>query len=165
MFDELTALDLLNLAGNSLTALPDDVFEPLTSLTYLALSNNPGAPFSPTAVALPDDGTVPPAGGTVMLDGSGSGGAWGTNVTYAWALTTPTTGVTVTFDNDSIAEPTVTIPQVTDGHRPCLHPHGVTVTAEPTVTIPHGDGGDLHLSPSPGDRRRRASPPAPTPPR
>ena len=106
---------MLNLHDNSLTALPDDVFEPLTSLTYLALSRNPGAPFSPTAVALPDDGTVPAAGGTVMLDGSGSGGAWGTNVTYAWALTTPTTGVTVTFDNDSIAEPTVTIPPVTGG--------------------------------------------------
>ena len=51
----------------------------------------------------------------MMLDGSGSGGAWGTNVTYSWALTTPTTGVTVTFDNDSIAKPTVTIPQVTAG--------------------------------------------------
>ena len=50
-----------------------------------------------------------------MLDGSGSGGAWGTNVTYSWALTTPTTGVTVTFDNDASAKPTVTIPQVTAG--------------------------------------------------
>ena len=66
-------------------------------------------------MALPDDGTVPAAGGTVMLDGSGSGGAWGTNVTYSWALTTPTSGVTVTFDSVSIAEPTVTIPPVTAG--------------------------------------------------
>ena len=115
VFDGLTALTVLHLEYNSLAELPDDVFEPLTSLTTLDLSGNPGAPFSPTAVALPDDGTVPAAGGTVMLDGSGSGGAWGTNVTYAWALTTPTTGVTVTFDNDSIAKPTVTIPPVTTG--------------------------------------------------
>ena len=115
VFDELTALTRLNLDYNSLTELPDDVFELLTSLSYLDLRSNPGAPFSPTAVALPDDGTVPAAGGTVMLDGSGSGGAWGTNVTYAWALTTPTTGVTVTFDNDASAKPTVTIPQVTAG--------------------------------------------------
>ncbi len=115
VFDGLTALTLLDLDTNSLTALPDDVFEPLTSLTSLDLSGNPGAPFSPTAVALPDDGTVPAAGGTVMLDGSGSGGAWGTNVTYSWALTTPTSGVTVTFDDAAIAEPTVTIPQVTAG--------------------------------------------------
>ena len=115
VFDGLTALTLLDLDTNSLTALPDDVFEPLTSLTSLDLSGNTGAPFSPTAVALPDDGKVPAAGGSVMLDGSGSGGAWGTNVTYAWTLTTPTSGVTVTFDDAAIAEPTVTIPQVTAG--------------------------------------------------
>ena len=77
VFDGLTALTLLDLDTNSLTALPDDVFDELTSLSNLDLSGNTGAPFSPTAVALPDDGTVPAAGGTVMLDGSGSGGAWG----------------------------------------------------------------------------------------
>ena len=115
VFDGLTALTELDLDTNSLTALPDDVFDKLTSLTSLDLSGNTGAPFSPTAVALPDDGTVPAAGGTVMLDGSGSGGAWGTNVTYGWALTTPTSGVTVTFDDAASAEPTVTIPQVTAG--------------------------------------------------
>ena len=59
-------------------------------LTDLRLSGNPGGPFRPAAVALPDGGTVS-TGGTVTLDGSGSGsgGAWGTNVTYSWALTTP----------------------------------------------------------------------------
>ena len=116
------------------------MFEPLTSLTYLDLSGNPGAPFSPTAVALPDDGTVPAAGGTVMLDGSGSGGAWGTNVTYSWALTTPTTGVTVTFDNDAIAKPTVTIPQVTAG---------TDLVFTLTVTGRGSDGDGISPAPTP----------------
>ena len=68
------------------------MFEPLTALTDLQLVGNDGAPFAPAAVALPDDGTVPVAGGMVTLDGSGSGGAWGANVTYDWALTTPVSG-------------------------------------------------------------------------
>ena len=63
MFDELTALRTLALRNNSLSTLPDDVFEELTALTSLRLDGNPGAPFSPTADALPDDGTVLPAGG------------------------------------------------------------------------------------------------------
>ena len=74
------------------------MFDELTALVSLVLPGNPGAPFSPTAVALPDDGTVPAAGGTVMLDERQRWGG-GTNVTYSWALTTPTSGVTVTFDN------------------------------------------------------------------
>ena len=84
MFDVLTDLEILGLWGNSLTTLPDDVFEELTSLTTLALQGNPVS-FGPTANALPDDGTVLDAGGDVTLDGSGSdGGPWGTNVTYSW---------------------------------------------------------------------------------
>ena len=111
VFDGLTALELLYLYDNDLTELPDDVFEPLTSLGRLQMQNNPGAPFAPTAVALPDDGTVPVAGGTVTLDGSGSdGGPWGANVTYSWALTSPASGVTVTFDDNTSAMPVVTIP-------------------------------------------------------
>ena len=96
MFDELTALTTLWLNSNDLTTLPDDVFEELTALTTLRLfwQGNPGAPFSPTAVAVPDDGTVLDAGGDVTLDGSGSdGGPWGTNVTYSWAAS----GATVTL--------------------------------------------------------------------
>ena len=114
VFDELTALTRLNLHNNSLTTLPDDVFEPLTALTALPLQGNPGAPFAPTADALPDDGTVLPAGGTVTLDGSGSdGGPWGTNVTYFWIQTSgPTSGVT--FDDATSAKPVVTIPALTD---------------------------------------------------
>ena len=48
-----------------------------------------------------------------MLDGSGSGsdgGPWGEYVTYSWALTNPSSGVTVTFDDAGSATPVVTIP-------------------------------------------------------
>ena len=111
VFIGVPSLWALFLNDNELTTLPADVFEPLTSLTdRLFLENNPGAPFAPSAVALPDDGTVPSAGGTVMLDGSDSGGAWGAYVTYSWALTHPATGVTVVFDDPASAMPTVTIP-------------------------------------------------------
>ena len=115
VFDELTALTTLNLNNNTLTTLPDGVFEKLTALTTLRLNDNTGAPFAPTADAVPDDGTVSPAGGTVTLDGSGSGGPWGANVTYAWALTSPTSGVTVTFDDAASAKPVVTTPALTAG--------------------------------------------------
>ena len=116
VFDELTSLDWLDIEDNRLTTLPAGVFEPLTSLTRLFLRGNPGSPFRPAPVALPDDGTVFNTGGTVTLDGSGSSGAWGTNVTsYSWALTSPASGVTVTFDDDASATPTVTIPALVTG--------------------------------------------------
>ena len=114
VFNELTALTTLELNNNDLTTLDDDVFEPLTALTDLRLHGNPGAPFSPEADARPDDGEVLDAGGDVTLDGSGSGGPWGTNVTYSWALTSPTSGVTVTFDDAASATPVVTIPALAD---------------------------------------------------
>ena len=114
VFDDLIALRLLSLQDNALTTLPDGVFEPLTALIFGSLSGNPGAPFAPEADALPDDGTVPIAGGTVTLDGS-DGGPWGTNVTYSWALTNPASGVTVTFDDAASATPVVTIPALTVG--------------------------------------------------
>ena len=116
VFDNNIELGTLALNNNDLTSLPAGVFEDLTALTDLQLTSNPGAPFSPTADALPDDGTVSSAGGTVTLDGSGSdGGPWGTNVTYSWALTSPASGVTVTFDDATSARPVVTIPALTDG--------------------------------------------------
>ena len=116
VFDQLTSLRELYLGGNDLASLPAGVFEPLAALTELSLAGNPGAPFSPTADALPDDGTVLDAGGTVTLDGSGSdGGPWGTNVTYSWALTSPASGVTVTFDDAASATPEATIPALADG--------------------------------------------------
>ena len=103
VFDYLTKLTTLMLEDNSLTSLPAGVFDKLTALTTLTLTGNRVAPFSRTAaVALPDDGEVPVAGGTVTLDGSGSdGGPWGTNVTYSWALTGPASGAAVTFDDKS----------------------------------------------------------------
>ena len=116
VFDELTALTTLSLFNNSLSTLPAGVFDKLTALTTLRLQGNLGAPFSPTADALPNDGEVLYAGGDVTLDGSGSdGGPWGTNVTYSWALTSPTSGVTVTFDDAASATPVVTIPALADG--------------------------------------------------
>ena len=142
VFDELISLTRLSLSNNSLTTLPDDVFEKLTALTALYLSRNPGAPFSPTANALPDDGTVSSAGGTVTLDGSGSGGPWGANVTYSWALTSPASGVTVTFDDAASATPVVTIPALTEG-------------AELTFTVTVTGRGGINGT---------APPPTPTPP-
>ena len=108
VFDRLIALEILTLNGNALNMLPAGVFDRLIALTVLQLQDNPGAPFAPTADARPDDGTVPVAGGAVTLDGSGGGGPWGTNVSYSWELTTPTSGVT--FDDNTSAMPVVTIP-------------------------------------------------------
>ena len=109
VFAGLGALTKLRLNSNDLTTLPDDVFEPLTALTGLWLGDNTGADFAPVAVALPDDGTVPVAGGMVTLDGSGSGGAWGTNVSYSWALTDPASGVDVSFDDNTSVTPQAAI--------------------------------------------------------
>ena len=144
VFNRLGALEVLTLRRNGLAKLPDGVFERLTALKDLRLQGNPGVPFAPGAVALPDDGTVPVAGGAVTLDGGG-GGAWGTNVTYSWALTPPVSGVTVTFDDDTSAMPVVTIPALpadteliftltvsgvggTDGIDPATDTARVTVT-------------------------------------
>ena len=115
VFAGLTSLKVLTLYYNELTTLPDGVFGQLTALNFLYLGDNPRAPFAPTAVARPDAGTVPVAGGTVTLDGSGSGGPWGTNVTYRWALTTPASGVRVTFDDSTSATPEATIPTLAAG--------------------------------------------------
>ena len=129
MFDNNTALTELYLYATSLSTLPAGVFEELTALTYLRLDDNPGAPFSPTAVALPADGEVLDAGGDVTLDGSGSdGGPWGTNVTYSWAAS----GATVTFDDAASATPVVTIPALADGTELTFT---LTVTGRATSTI------------------------------
>ena len=119
VFDELTMLLSLSLDSNQLSALPDRVFEKLTLLvTILNLSENPGTDdFVPTAMAAATPATIPTTGGDVVLDAAGSGGAWGTNVTYAWALTDPSSGVTVTYAPDAAsAMTTATVPgSLTDG--------------------------------------------------
>ena len=162
VFDGPTLLSYLFLNNNGLTTLPENVFEPLTVLEALWLRENPRAPFAPEAVALPDDGTVPVDGGAVRLDGSGSGGAWGTNVTYSWALTPSTSGVT--FDDNTSATPEVTIPPLvanaeltftltvtglggTDGIAPATDTAKVTARAtatgvtvsETALTVAEGD--------------------------
>ena len=127
MFDDLIALTELHLNDNGLTALRDGVFDNLTALGTLVLNGNPGAPFAPTAVAEPDSATVASPGGTVRLAGSAplSGNPWGANVSYAWALTDPSSGVAVTFDDDAAATSMVTIPAL---------PAGTVLTFTLTVT-------------------------------
>ena len=79
----------------------------------------------------------PFAGGDVTLDGSGSGGPWGTNVTYSWRQTSgPTSGVT--FDDAASAKPVVTIPALADGAELTFT---LTVTGRATVTT-HGTAPD-----------------------
>ena len=74
------------LSNNALVegGLPDGVFEDLTRLNTLRLSNNPGgASFVPRADAGED--LVLHPGETATLGGPGTGGGpWGTNVDYAW---------------------------------------------------------------------------------
>ena len=156
VFDGLT---LTELDSNQLATLPANVFDGLTSLTRLDLQGNSGAPFSPTADAGGDDGTVLDAGGDVTLDGSGSGGAWGTNVTYGWALTDPASGVMVTFDDDTSATALVTIEALmagtkltftltvtgrggTNGIKPATDIAIVTATAPPRFRRREAEGAD-----------------------
>ena len=86
MFDGLGAVTILFLNNNALGAgsIEDGVFEPLTRVSQLDLSNNPGsASFVPQADAGAD--LVLRAGETATLGGPGTGGGpWGTNVDYVW---------------------------------------------------------------------------------
>ena len=99
-FAGLTNVVTLSLSGNALTELPAGIFEELANLENLSLENNPGAAsFLPTADAGADQRAEP--GATVSLDGSASsGGPWGTNISYAWAVAdgrgNPVTGLTLT---------------------------------------------------------------------
>ena len=83
-FEGLGGLTVVVLSGNALGALPERVLEPLTGLTALDLSLNPGsASFLPRADAGAD--VAVSAGGTVTLGGPGTGrDPWGTNVDYRW---------------------------------------------------------------------------------
>ena len=83
-FEGLGGLEVVVLSGNALGALPERVLEPLTGLTALDLSLNPGsAGFLPRADAGAD--VIVSAGGTVTLGGPGTGrDPWGTNADYRW---------------------------------------------------------------------------------
>ena len=86
MFDGLGAVTTLFLYTNALGAgsIEDGVFEPLTRVLELYLSNNPGsASFVPKADAGED--LVLRAGESATLGGPGTGrDPWGTNADYRW---------------------------------------------------------------------------------
>ena len=112
VFGGLASLDFLLLNDNDLQTLPDGVFGGLASLSELYLHNNPGtASFLPTADAGADQ--MAELGATVSLDGSASsGGPWGTNITYAWAVAdgrgNPVTDLTLT--GGDTATPSFVVP-------------------------------------------------------
>ena len=111
-FAGLTNVVTLSLNGNALTELPAGIFEELANLGNLSLENNPGAAsFLPTADAGADQRAE--LGVTVSLDGSASsGGPWGTNISYAWAVAdgrgNPVTGLTLT--GEDTATPSFVMP-------------------------------------------------------
>ena len=105
---------------NALPApLPEGVFEKLTALTRLFLSNNPGvATFVPVANA-GEDATAT-TGSTVTLSGRATG-PWGSNVTWAWKQVTDATGTTDVSSTEALpltgadtATPSFTAPSSTD---------------------------------------------------
>ena len=106
IFDQVTRLTYLGLNNNRLQTLPDDLFERLTALQTLLFNSNPGTEsFVPTAVAGDDQAVTP--GAAVTLDATASGGAWGTNVTYAW---TQANGTPVDLTGADAATPSFTAP-------------------------------------------------------
>ena len=86
IFRGLGGLTQLGLSNNRLAAggLPDGIFEPLTKLTSIDLTGNPGVDSFRTAADAGPGGTLS-AGETVTLGGPGTGGGpWGANVNYVW---------------------------------------------------------------------------------
>ena len=114
IFRGLGKLTTLYLWRNDIGAggLPDGIFEPLTGLTELKLSPNPGAAsFRPAADAGP--GGMLSAGQTVTLGGPGTGGGpWGSNVIYSWTQTDgdDNAASTVTLSAADAAKPGFTVP-------------------------------------------------------
>ena len=112
VFDALEGLTSLYLNNNNIQTLPDGVFQGLGVLRGLYLDNNPGtASFLPTADAGMNQRAEP--GATVRLDGSASsGGPWGTNISYDWAVAdgegNSLTGITLT--GGDTATPSFTMP-------------------------------------------------------
>ena len=120
VFDGLGAVRSLDLYNNALGAgsLEDGVFEPLTGVFQLNLSNNPGsASFVPKADAGED--LVLRAGETATLGGPGTGGGpWGMNVEYEWvevdADDTPVAERTEGLSATGVARPAFTAPALTE---------------------------------------------------
>ena len=80
LFDDLTLLTELNLSNNGLTALPDNLFETLPALGRLSLEGNPET-FAPAVRAGPAR-TV--AGGARVALSPSARGPWGANVDWFW---------------------------------------------------------------------------------
>ena len=157
-FDGLTALTDLSLQSNySLSDLPVGVFDGLTALTDLRLNNNPGTDdFVATANAGGDQRVA--QGAAVTLDGSASGGAWGTNVTYQW---TKTSGATVTLSGADTDSASFTAPS-SDGDLvftlTVTGKGGSSYTDTDTATVRVGAAStDAMLSGPAGERRRYGS--------
>ena len=134
VFDGLGAVAILRLTFNALGAgsIEDGVFEPLTGLSTLALSRNPGsASFEPKADAGED--LVLRAGESATLGGPGTGrDPWGTNVEYAW--------VEVDAEGNRVADTARTEGlAATDVARPGLHRAGARRGAGAALPV-HGPG-------------------------
>ena len=169
-FEGLAGLEVVVLSGNALGALPERVLEPLTGLTALDLSLNPGsAGFLPRADAGAD--VTVSAGGTVTLGGPGTGrDPWGTNADYRWVEVdadgneVAAEDRTVGLSGETAREARLTAPALTEErvlrYRLAVQGRGhngtdaysaadtvtVTVRAAPTVTavaltsVPQADG-------------------------
>ena len=101
VFDDLTDLRRLWLSNNALASLPDNVFAPLTKLENGALwiTNNPGfADFVPR-ITVSAPAQTARSGVRVDLEAIVEPNPWGSNLVWSWTRT-DTGGETVTLEDD-----------------------------------------------------------------